>query len=149
MRYIGVTRNDASKEASMKTQIGLVLSVLLAMFAVGPVAGCVSGDAVDEVELEAIITSPPAENVGGGGECGLDPAEQERNCPDNGGPNGSTCGRIGQACPPPPHMPHDAVCSYEQGPNGCICRCFVPGTPALGSTEEHWIDAYEEETSDQ
>lgn len=96
--------------------------------------GCVVEDDLDTVEQEAIITSPDEEqNVIGGGDCGLDPTEQERNCPDNGGSNGTTCGRIGQACPPPPHMPHDSVCSYEQGSSGCVCRCFVPGSPALTS----------------
>ncbi len=125
---------------SVVCSVGFVLS----LFA----ASCTDMDmSVDEAELalpdagpdKGIATSPslaselpPVENIGGGGECDT-PDEAERPpCNGGGGSGSGTCSRVGQACPPPPHMPHDAVCSYEQRPEGgCVCRCFVPGGPAL------------------
>lgn len=109
--------------------IGLALSLLACVaesYEDAPDAGLVT---------KGLATSPDEANVGGGGECGLDPVEQERNCP-GGGSGGGVCDRVGQACPPPPGRPHDAVCSYEQRPEGgCVCRCFVPGGPALSSDQ--------------
>lgn len=101
------------------------------------VVACVSDTEISD-ESADVVSGPDAglANVGGGGECGLDPVEQERNCPGGGGSSGGTCDRIGQACPPPPGSPHDRVCSYEQGSNGCVCRCFVPGGPALTVEED-------------